>query len=140
MSHQQIVALAGESLLTDSVEASLRTKPDFSVVRLVPGSELYDGRTAVRPDLIIADLHALQFSHMLAYLMKYPDVALLGIDPISSRVLALSCQHHTVETADDLARVIREMAPPARGAAHPTELATVLDTGHPVRDTAPRSP
>ncbi|MBN1247306.1 MAG: hypothetical protein JXC32_06580, partial [Anaerolineae bacterium] len=91
----RLVALLGESLLMDSVEAILnrvREHPhSLDVVRLPVMSADQGPPPRLMPDLIISDLSAVQLCDVSHYLDYFPYIPFLGIDPTSHRVLALSC-------------------------------------------------
>ena len=111
---QQVVVLYGDSLLMDTVEASLGQRPDLGVLR-IPNS-LIDASERIQslgPDLIIFDLDAPHSDFVLPFLRHKPGVPLLGLDLTSSRVLAFSSQQYTTLTARDLAHVIEVQAEPA---------------------------
>lgn len=107
MGKQRVIALYGDSLLMDTVEASLGKKLEMGVVRIhttVPNA--VERLKALHPDLVILDLDAPDSQFVLAFFKEQPNVPLLCLDVTSSQVLALSCQHYTVPTANDLTRII----------------------------------
>ena len=111
MDTQRVVALYGDSLLMDTVEASLEKNLGMGVVRIhtsVPNAVERIG--ALHPDLVILDLNAPDSQFVLAFFKEKPSVPLLCLDVTCSQVLALSCQHYTALTTNDLARVIEMQA------------------------------
>ena len=68
----QVVALLGESLLMDSIEASLSPNPDLNIVRLSCDPSTPVLWSAV-PHLILTDLNQLHQRTVLNYLERFPD-------------------------------------------------------------------
>lgn len=118
MTDSQVVALVGNSLLTDSIEASLKARDSLWVVHVSVAAELPRVTGPFIPDVIIADLHVVGLTSVLDYLTLYPGVALLGVEARSECVTAFNCERFTIHTADDLAQVIRATTRP--DAAAPT--------------------
>jgi chemotaxis response regulator CheB len=111
---QQVVVLYGDSLLMDTIEASLGQRPDLGVLRIP--SSLNDATERIQslgPDLVIFDLDDPHSNFAIPFLRRKPGVPLLGLDLTSSRVLAFSSQQYTTLTARDLAHVIETQAEPA---------------------------
>ena len=103
---QVVVALLGEPLLMDSIEASLSSKPDLYVVRLSsdPGTPV---RWPAEPDLILTDLNELGQRTILSYLKQFPDTPMLGIEATSHGVIAMSIEPYSIRSIEDLTAVIR---------------------------------
>jgi hypothetical protein len=102
-----LVVLFGDSLLMDTVEAGLSDSPHFGIIRFHQTVTNVAARLkTLQPDLIVFDLGSPVSEFILPFLQEQPSVPLLGLDVASSRVVALSCEHHTILTADDLAGVI----------------------------------
>jgi hypothetical protein len=108
---QQTVALIGDSLLIDSIEAALNAKPNLSVMRLASFGDGFEQRLPSSPDLVIVDLQIVQLGPILAYLLGFPGIPVLGIETNSNQVIALSSRHYTAECSDDLTRIIKDIAP-----------------------------
>jgi len=107
MAKQRLVVLFGDSLLMDTVEASLAELEELGVMRVHTGVVDVIGRlNALRPDLIVFDLDTPHTQFLLPYLRQQPDAALLGLDITCSRVVALSSHHYSAPTFADLAQVI----------------------------------
>ncbi|MGC9467666.1 MAG: hypothetical protein ACP5HS_03680 [Anaerolineae bacterium] len=106
---RQTIALVGDSLLMDIVEATLKTKPGLKVVRLSGSEDMDARRRAAPPDLIIVDLQTVDQASILTYLLRYPGVQLLAVEANSDRVIALSSQHYTAECSDDLTQIIKDL-------------------------------
>lgn len=106
---KQTIALVGNSLLTDTIEAMLKAKPHLIVKRLPLPGDGFERRLFPAPDLIIVDLHAVQLAPILTYLVKYPGVPVLGIEINSNQVIALSSRNYTARCSDDLTHIIKDM-------------------------------
>ena len=103
---QVVVALLGESLLMDSIEASLSSKPDLNIVRLSSDPSAMDLWPAV-PNLILTDLNELHQRTIFSYLKQFPDTPMVGIDATSHRVITISIEPYAVRSTEDLTAVIR---------------------------------
>jgi hypothetical protein len=107
MAEQPIVALYGDSLLMDTVEASLEDNQELGVVRIhTTVSNVVECVRSLTPSLLILDLNDPHSRLMVSFLRDLPAVPLLCVDVTSSKVIAIVCQEYTVLTADDLAQVI----------------------------------
>ena len=69
---QVVVALLGESLLMDNMEADLRSVPDLSIERLSTVLSV-PGLWPAVPHLILTDLNQLHQRTVLNYLERFPD-------------------------------------------------------------------
>ncbi len=118
MNRNQVVALIGDTLLTDSIEASLAERNDLWVLRMSTAEDLPVACRFFIPDFIIADLNAVALASVITYMTRYPGISLLGMESQSDRVTAVSCDQFTVQSSADLARVIRQ-------ALHPLDQAQV---------------
>jgi chemotaxis response regulator CheB len=111
MDERRIVVLFGDSLLMDTVEASLGEDPELTVVRIHNNvGDVIGLLASLRPDVIIFDLDTAQTEFLLPQLREHPGVPLLGLDINSSTVVALSSKRYTTPTAHDLAQVIQTQA------------------------------
>ena len=109
------LALLGESLLIDTIEANLRTQQGFNVVRVSGDNDVLESCDWRMPDMVIADMQPCQRATLVGHLASLPGVPVLAVDASSDKAVALSCEHYTIRTSDDLARVIRrQVAPPDR--------------------------
>ena len=107
MEERRIVVLFGDSLLMDTVEASLGDRQDLGVMRIhttIPN--VVERLKSLCPDLIIFDLDAPHSQFVLPLLRDLPGVPLLGLDVTCSKAIALSSQHYITLTANDLAQLI----------------------------------
>ena len=106
MKEQRIVALFGDSLLMDAVEASLSSRQELGVMRLdTPISDEVCLRS-LNPDLAIFDLDTPP-GFIVRFIRNHPGVPLLGLDVTNNQVIVISSQQHTPLTMDDLAQMIR---------------------------------
>jgi hypothetical protein len=102
-----LVVLFGDSLLMDTVEASLSDSPHFGIIRFHQTVTNVAARLkTLQPNLIVFDLGSPLSQFIIPFLQEQPSVPLLGLDVTSSRVIALSCEHYPVLTVDDLSKVI----------------------------------
>ena len=108
MKERQIVVLLGDSLLMDSVEASLGENPALGVVRMhTTIADTGECLKALGPDVVIFDVDTSLAELLLSFLRDQPGIPVLGLDISCSHVLALSSQKYTTPTARDLAQVIQ---------------------------------
>jgi hypothetical protein len=120
------LALLGESLLIDTIEASLRTQADFNVVRVLCDSDVVECCGWRVPDMVIADMQPGGRDTLVSYIAALPGVPVLAIETTSNRAVALHCEHYTIRSSDDLAQVIRCQA------ASPSKAYTLDDMGDPL--------
>lgn len=113
MDNQPLVVLLGDSLLVDSVEASLAGDPATAVVRLrSEAPEIAERLRAIRPDLVIFDLNAPAMQSLLPFVQAAPGVPLLGLD-INGRVaVGLACTHYFTANREALKEVIASYLAP----------------------------
>ena len=107
MDDQHLLVLFGDSLLMDTVEASLEKKQDVGVVRIraaVPdvGALL----KTLFPDLVIFDWDSPFSRAVVASVRELAGIPLLGLDVACKRVVVVSGEQYTVQTSVDLAEVI----------------------------------
>ena len=108
MKKQQLVALFGDSLLIDTVEASLQNREELGIVRIQNGvNDVAERLKAVCPDLIILDSNDPNTQFLLPFFKEQASVPLLCLDVSCNTVVALSCQHYTARTTNDLTHVIQ---------------------------------
>lgn len=116
MEERQLVVLFGDSLLIDTVEASLEDNPNVGMMRIhatVPDIE--ERLKTLCPDLIILDLNAPDSGQIIPVLWDQPGVPLLCLDITCSKAIVLSSQPYTARTAGDLAHLIEMQTSPGRG-------------------------
>ena len=108
MDDRRIVVLFGDSLLMDTVEASLDENPELGVMRMhsnVP--DIGQRLKSIQPHLIIFDWDAPHCQFVLPFLREQSGVPLLGLDVTCSKAIMLCSQEHTILTADELAELIQ---------------------------------
>jgi hypothetical protein len=101
------VALFGDSLFIDSLEASLQSSRDLGLVR-IPASvgNAVERLKTLCPDLVIIDSLGPSLQYVVPFLRDRPDIPLLCLDVDCSQVIVLSGQHHPAPTASALAHLI----------------------------------
>jgi hypothetical protein len=107
MENRRIVVLVGDSLLMDTVEASLGENQEFGVMRIYTTvTSIADRVKSLCPDAIIFDWDAPHSEFVLSFLRDQPGVPLLGLDVTCSKAIALFSEQHLTLTMNDLARVV----------------------------------
>ncbi len=129
------IALVGESLLSDTIEITLQVDPGIKIVRLPANLGPHDRRGPLAPDVIIADLNAVELPQLIAYLVKFPDTPLLGIEATTDRVIALSCREHAVHSAEDLSRVVHHAVGARNLIATTLPIGDTIDNAYPKLET-----
>ena len=108
MEHRRIVVLVGDSLLMDTVEASLEKDQEFGVMRMhTTVTDIAERLKSLCPDAIMFDWDAPHPEFLLSFLKDRPGVPLLGLDVTCSKVITLCSQEHITLTVDDLAKVVK---------------------------------
>lgn len=109
MATKKVVALFGDSLLIDTVEVGLQRSHDLGVVRVL-GSEgnALDSLSALSPDLIIFEMNDGNANMVLPLLQAHHNIPLLCLDVTCSKVVSVSCHHHSATSANDLERLIHQ--------------------------------
>jgi hypothetical protein len=107
MEHRRIVVLYGDSLLMDTVEASLTDSEELGVMRIhntVSGAG--ERIRSLHPDVVIFDWDGTHADFLLPFLREQPGVPMLGLDITASQVIVLSSQRYATPTVNELAKVI----------------------------------
>jgi hypothetical protein len=105
----RLIVLYGDSLLMDTIEASLEASQDLGVMRIHATVTDVGGRLkSLCPDLIIIDLNAPHSQQVIPFLWDHPGIPMLGLDITSGRVLALSSEPHLVHSVSDLAELVEK--------------------------------
>jgi DNA-binding NarL/FixJ family response regulator len=103
----RVLALCGESVLIEGIEASLQDHKGVEIVLLDtsrPGAvQVLD---ELSPDIIIFDLTPIQLSCVFTFLRIHTDVVLIGLNIDYDRVLFLSAEWLILPTVADLMQVI----------------------------------
>jgi hypothetical protein len=108
MTKQRVVALYGDSLLIDTIEASLQDNQELGIVRIHASvNDVLARIKALCPDLVILDMQDPHTQFVLPFFREEPGVPLLCLDVSCSKVVALTCKHFTAVSAADLAQIIR---------------------------------
>jgi hypothetical protein len=108
MSEYQLVVLLGDSLLMDTVEASLRKKRALGMVRIQGDIDSWQACIEVLcPDLVIFDWGTPGAQIALSLLRNQPGIPLIGIDITTNNVTVLSSCQCTPLAANDLTEVIQ---------------------------------
>lgn len=108
MSKSRVVALFGDSLFIDSIEASLQGSGELGLVRIHSSSpNAMEKLKLLGPDLIIFDSMDSTLQFMVPMLRDRPDIPLLCLDVNCSRVIVMSGVHYLTRSANDLADLIQ---------------------------------
>ena len=103
-----LIVLVGNTLLIDSVEASLTKMRELDVMRVQTDlSNINKYLTSLAPDLIIFDWDCLQSRFALPFLRQQPGIPLVGLDSNTSQTIILTSQHYPIASADELGQVIQ---------------------------------
>ncbi len=103
----RVLVLCGESLLIESIEASLQDREELEIVRLDtsrPGA--VQALDKLSPDIIVSDLTPDQLSCVFTFLRTHTDVVLIGVDLDRDLALFLSGECRMLPTVADLMQVI----------------------------------
>jgi hypothetical protein len=108
MQEQRIVALYGNSLLMDIVEASLGQNKDLGVVR-VGGSSgtVVERLKALRPAMIVVDSSEPDAQFVLSFFKDRAGGPLLCLDSDCNKAMVLSCQHYNSLTTTELTDLVQ---------------------------------
>jgi len=105
--NQRRTILYGDSLILQGVRAELAGHPGLQVLMLdQPLEEPLEELRALKPEVIIFDLSAVQPDFLLAMLQE-PDLLLVGINPETHQALVWSGRQAAAAVAADLVEVIR---------------------------------
>lgn len=123
MSKQRIVALYGDSLLMDTVEASLEGHPEVGVIRIhTTVADAAKRMKSLCPDLVILDLNDANAQLVMPFLKDLPGVPLLCLDASCSKVISLSSRQYTALTSNDLAHLINMQTASGENGIEPSPL------------------
>jgi len=103
----RVIALCGESLLMEGIEASLQDREGVEVVLLdtsQPGADQVLDKLS--PDVIVFDLTRSQLSCVFTFLRTHTDVVLIGLDIGCDLALFLSGEWRRLPTVADLMQMI----------------------------------
>ena len=103
----RVLALCGESVLIEGLEASLQGCEGVEILLLdcsrPSAVQILD---KLSPDVIIFDLTPSQLSCVFIFLQNHTDVVLIGLDIDCDRALFLSGEWRMLPTVADLMQVI----------------------------------
>jgi len=103
----RVLALCGESLLIEGIQASLQDREGVEIVLVdtsQPGAvQVLD---KLSPDIIVFDMTPNQLSCVFTHLQTHTNVVLIGLDIDFDRVLFLSGEWRKLPTVADLMQVI----------------------------------
>jgi hypothetical protein len=105
--NRPLIALVGDTLLIESVEAKLVDMGELDVVRIQtePGNvEKY--LKSLGPDLIIFDWDAPEAQFALPFLRHQIGIPLIGLDIASGQAVVLTNRRHTMASANELGQII----------------------------------
>jgi hypothetical protein len=119
----RLIVLYGDSLLMDTVEASLEANHDLGLMRIHATVADLGGRLeSLCPDLIIVDLNTSHSHQVIPFLWNHPGIPMLGLDVTYDRVVALSSEQHEVQSVGELAELVEKHASNGNGSgAHGNE-------------------
>ncbi|MBN2393254.1 MAG: hypothetical protein JXR84_21165 [Anaerolineae bacterium] len=118
MDDRQVIVLFGDSLLMDGVEASLADQQELDVIRVdATINNVAQHLQTIAPDLVIFDLDLPFSSQIVPLLQERPGIPFIGLDAQCSEVIALSSQHYTALSANDLVKVIQKQTTTRPGQA-----------------------
>ena len=100
------ILLYGDTLVLAALQASLAAQPDLDVVGIIGMAASEQTLCALRPNVIIFDLGAVQPAFHYALVEKLPGLLLIGIDASTHRVLVWSGQQLYELSTIDLVEVI----------------------------------
>lgn len=112
----RVIALCGDSVFIEGIEASLRDYAGVEIVRIDPARA-----GAVRkfdkhnPDIIVFDLTLRQLSSVFNLLRTYTDVLLIGLDIQCDQALFLSGEWRMLPTVADLMQWIETQIQARKG-------------------------
>lgn len=108
MDDRRIIVLFGDSLLMDTVEASLGENPELGIMRIHSNMpDIGERLRSIQPHLIIFDWDAPHCQFVLPFLREQSGTLLLGLDVTCSKAIMLCSQEHTILTADELTELIQ---------------------------------
>jgi hypothetical protein len=105
----RVLALCGESVLIQGIEAGLQAREGVEIVMLDASQpDAIQVLDNLSPDIIVFDLTPIQLSCIFTFLRTHPNVVLIGVDIDFDRVLFLSGEWRTLPSLADLMQVIEE--------------------------------
>jgi DNA-binding NarL/FixJ family response regulator len=103
----RVLALCGESLLIEGIEASLRDREGVEIVLLDTSQpDTVQVLDKLSPDIIVFDLTPSQLNCVFTFLRTHTDIVLIGLDLDRDLALVLSGEWRRLPTVADLMQVI----------------------------------
>ncbi len=103
----RVLALCGESVLIEGIEAGLRGREGVEIALLdtsQPGA--VEDLDRLNPDIIVFDLNPSQLNCIFTFLRTHTDVVLIGLDLEHDQALFLTGEWRMLPTVADLMQVI----------------------------------
>jgi len=110
MEKRQRVVLYGDSLILETVGASLRKYPQFEITSLSAPYPSARQLEAMEPDVILFDMGTPRPEAAFSLLATCPGLQLIGIDPETHQTLVWSGRQEPAVVAADLINIIRPAA------------------------------
>jgi hypothetical protein len=107
MEQRQRVILYGDSLILETVGASLQKRPQLEVIALSNPCPSAEQLAAMKPDVILFDMGTPRPEAAFSLLATCPGLLLVGVDPDRNRAVAWSGQQLCELSTSDLVEVIR---------------------------------
>ena len=102
-----VLALCGESLLIEGIEASLRDREGVEIVHLNTSQPTaVQALDTLSPDIIVFDLTPSQLSNVFTFLRTHTNAVLIGLDLDRDQALFLSGEWCMLPSVADLMQVI----------------------------------
>jgi hypothetical protein len=106
MDERPLVALLGDSLLMDGVEAGLANKRALGIVRLDTSiADIGERLKSLNPELIVFELDTPRSTAVLSLLREQPGTLLLGLDLACSQVIVLNSNRYPTRTMKELCQL-----------------------------------
>ena len=103
----RVLALCGETLLIESIKASLQDREGVEIVLLdTSRPDAVQALDKINPDIIVFALTPRHLSFVFTFLRTHPDVDLIGLDIDHDLALFLSGEWCILPTLADLMQVI----------------------------------
>ena len=109
MQEQRVVALYGNSLLMEIVEASLGNNQELGVVRVngSSSSAVVERLKSLCPDMIVVDSSEPDARFVISFFKDRAGVPVLCLDSDCNKAMVLSCQHYNSLTTTDLTDLVQ---------------------------------
>lgn len=109
MQNQNAIVVLGESVIMESIEASLRKEMGMHVTRLCASrADLSEQLNSIQPGLIIFDIYTPDPSSILEVLSEKSDSLFLGIDINCSQVLVFNSYKISLNSLKEFCAVVSD--------------------------------